>query len=104
MTREPLRVLILEHAPADAELSVAELERAAFEVHATVVGGRDEFLAELAREVYDVVLADYRLPDWSGLDAFADLRTYGWETPFILVTDETWPRLGFHRGPRAARG
>ena len=86
MTREPLRVLILEHAPADAELSVAELERAAFEVHATVVGGRDEFLAELAREVYDVVLADYRLPDWSGLDAFADLRTYGWETPFILVT------------------
>jgi excinuclease ABC subunit C len=24
--------------------------------------------------------------------------------PFILITDETWPRLGFHRGPRAAPG
>src|SRR6185436_11189125 len=24
--------------------------------------------------------------------------------PYILITDETWPRLGFHRGPRAAPG
>ena len=24
--------------------------------------------------------------------------------PFILITDETWPRLGFHRGPRATPG
>ncbi len=86
MSREPLRVLILEHTLADAELSIAELERAAYEVQATVVGGRDEFLAELAREAHDVVLADYRLPDWNGLEAFADLRTRGWETPFILVT------------------
>jgi PAS domain S-box-containing protein len=86
MTREPLRVLILEHTAADAELNVAELERAAYDVQATVVGGRDEFLAELARERHDVVLADYRLPDWNGLDAFAELRTRGWETPFILVT------------------
>jgi PAS domain S-box-containing protein len=83
---EPLRVLILEHTAADAELSVAELERAAYDVQATVVGGREEFLAELARQRHDVVLADYRLPDWNGLDAFADLRTHGWETPFILVT------------------
>jgi PAS domain S-box-containing protein len=86
MTREPLRVLILEHAPADAELTVAALERAAYDVQATVVAGRDEFLAALAGETYDVVLADYRLPDWNGLDAFADLRIHGWETPFILVT------------------
>ena len=86
MTREPLRVLILEHSPADAELTVAELERAAYDVRATVVGGREEFLAELTRDRHDVVLADYRLPDWTGLDAYADLRTHGWETPFILVT------------------
>ena len=86
MIREPLRVLILEHAAADAELTVAELERAGYDVQAMVVSGREEFLAELARDRHDVVLADYRLPDWNGLDAFADLRIHGWETPFILVT------------------
>src|SRR6202012_5080904 len=31
-------------------------------------------------------LADYRLPSWSGLDAFADLRAAGRDIPFLLVT------------------
>jgi two-component system, cell cycle sensor histidine kinase and response regulator CckA len=86
MTKPPLRVLILEHATADAELSVIELESAGFDVRADIVGTREEYLAQLGRRAHDIVLADYRLPDWTGMDALAALQAYGWDIPFILVT------------------
>jgi PAS domain S-box-containing protein len=86
VTAEPLRLVILEHTPADAELSLHELTRAGYAVTHRLATSRAEFLAQLDRAEFDVVLADYRLPDWTGLDAFAELRTRGFDQPFILVT------------------
>jgi two-component system cell cycle sensor histidine kinase/response regulator CckA len=84
--REPLRVLIIEHDPVDAELELATLERAGFEVTSTVLGTRGELEARLGESEFDIVLADYRLPGWTGMDAFNALRARGLDTPFIFVT------------------
>ncbi len=35
---------------------------------------------------YDVVLSDYRLPGWNGMEAFRALKDRGVEAPFILIT------------------
>src|SRR5258708_27456394 len=35
---------------------------------------------------YDLILAEYRLPDWTGLDALRWVRSSGVDIPFILVT------------------
>ena len=83
---EPLRVLMLEHVASDAELCVAELERAGYDVAADVVGTRNDFEDRVRANAYDVVLADYRLPDWTGMDALAVLRGHRKEVPLILVT------------------
>jgi len=45
-----------------------------------------EFVERLSAKAYDVVLADYRLPGWTGMDALELLRQQGKEIPFILVT------------------
>ena len=82
----PLRVLLLEHARPDAELVIQELEKAGFHCRAQIVGTRDEFLAQFPRFDFDIVLADYRLPGWTGLEALARLRQTGREIPFIFVT------------------
>ena len=82
----PLRVLIIEHSKPDVELCLRELERAGYEVSADVV---NDFVActEKIRNVsYDVILADYNLENFTGLDAFFELGRCGKETPFILVT------------------
>ena len=84
--RRSLRVLVLEHVPEDAELVLWELNRAGLELQADVVATREDFLARVKERVYDVVLADYRLPNWSGLDALDLLRRHGKEIPFFLVT------------------
>ncbi len=84
--RQPLHVLLIENDPADAELVQAELRRAGFEIVADVVQEFREFEAKLDDESYDMVLADYNLPGWNGLEALAGLRQRGHDVPFILVS------------------
>ena len=81
-----LRVLLVEHSPHDIELILFELRDSGFRVEPTLVETRDEFRRALKNGFFDAVLADYRLPSWSGLDAFADLRAAGRDIPFLLVT------------------
>ncbi|MEW5917847.1 MAG: response regulator, partial [Gemmatimonadota bacterium] len=82
----PLSVLIVEHDPADIELCILELQRGGFEVYADVVDDTDAFIARLANQTYDVILSDYRLPGWNGMEALQTLRAAGLDIPFILVT------------------
>jgi two-component system cell cycle sensor histidine kinase/response regulator CckA len=82
----PLRVLLVEDNPADIELCLRELKMAGYEVHADVVAAPEEFSQRLCGNDYDIVLADYRLPRWTGLEALEQLRQLGKDTPFLLVT------------------
>ncbi|MEO8200985.1 MAG: PAS domain S-box protein, partial [Gemmatimonadota bacterium] len=86
MTLTPLHVLFVEHNRTDVELCVAELQRASFDVHVDVAETPEQFAALLNLNPYDVVLADYRLPGWTGMDAFAVLKARSVDIPFILIT------------------
>jgi PAS domain S-box-containing protein len=80
------RILLLEDNTADAKMSLRELARAGFEIDSEVVFTSQEFIERFQSKRYDLILADYRLPDWTGLDALRWLRNVGIDTPFILVT------------------
>jgi two-component system cell cycle sensor histidine kinase/response regulator CckA len=83
----PLRVLVVEHTMADAELNLQQLQRAGFQCRPHIVGTNEEFLNHLGRFHYDIVLAGNRLPGWTGMDALREIRKSGSEIPFILVTE-----------------
>ncbi len=82
----PLRVLLVEHYRSDADLCLQELKRAGFEVHCDIVQSPEEFSERMRSGTYDIVLADYQLPQWTGIDVLALLRQLGNEIPFLLVT------------------
>ena len=84
--KRPVRVLFVEDNPADLELSLRELKKADLEVCADLVQSPDEFEERLRTTHYDIVLADYNLSGWTGMDALAFLREKGKDIPFILVT------------------
>lgn len=84
--RHRSRILLLEDNSADATLSLRELTRAGFEIDSEIVTTSKEFIERLHSQQYDLILADYRLPDWTGLEALRWLRSSGLDTPFILVT------------------
>ncbi|MDA2914265.1 PAS domain S-box protein, partial [Acidobacteriia bacterium AH_259_A11_L15] len=81
-----LRILLVEDNPADAELCLRELKKAGWEVVADVVQAPDDFAHRLETQPYDIVLADYGLPNWTGMGALEHLRRRRKYLPFILVT------------------
>jgi signal transduction histidine kinase len=83
---EPLRVLLIEDNPADAELLVAELNRGGYNVVIERVENAEAMRRALMREQWHVVVSDYSLPRFSGPEAMAILREFSPEVPFIIVS------------------
>ena len=68
------------------KLCQQELKKAGFEVTEDVVQTPEEFAVLVGAKPYDVVLADYNLPQWTGMDALKLLQQEKLDIPFILVT------------------
>jgi signal transduction histidine kinase len=83
---KPLRVLIFEDQPADAELSLHSLHAAGLAAEADIAMNLESLDRQLREQTYDVILADYGMPDATGMDAFAVTQQRAPNTPFLLVT------------------
>ena len=85
MPRE-LKILVLEDNPADAALIERELRfkdtRFFFQRAAT----KKEFVNALADFAPDLILADYKLPAYTGLEALRDVQDASFNIPLIIVT------------------
>src|SRR5918997_2187001 len=86
MRQDPLRILILEDVPMDAELVEYELERARIPFASRRVDSRDEFLRELEEFRPDLILSDYTLPRFDGMTALSLARERAPSIPFLIVT------------------
>lgn len=82
-----IRVLHLEDSEPDHALAMAYLQRAGLDVQTRRVESRTEF-AEALSQGWDVVLSDYHLPGFSGLEALQMLRDSALLLPFILVSGQ----------------
>jgi PAS domain S-box-containing protein len=80
-----LKVLIADDSPEDAELLVRELTRAGFTIEWQRVDLEAEYRSRLG-ENYDLVISDYRMPQFSGLRALEVLKERNLDIPFILVS------------------
>src|ERR1700688_1472363 len=81
-----LRVLHVEDNQLDVELVARALRKGGFSVSMVVVQAEAEFERQLPLHRPDVVIADYNLPQWKGMDALDVLRREGLEIPLILVS------------------
>src|SRR5947209_8316733 len=81
----PLRVLIVEDSPADAELLVHQLRRAGFEPEWKRVESEADFLAALP-ENPELVILDYSLPQFGAMRALHLSQERGVEVPIIVVS------------------
>ena len=82
----PLRALIVEDSDDDEALVLRELRRGGYEVSHERVDTEAAMTAALARDTWDVILSDYAMPQFSGLDALAFLRKTSLDVPFIIVS------------------
>jgi signal transduction histidine kinase len=84
--KQRLRLLLVEDSPSDAEIEITELRRNGFDVSADIADNGNRVRELLSISSYDLILADYRLPDFSGLETLTIVREKHLSTPVILVT------------------
>lgn len=82
----PLRLLLVEDSTDDADLMVRELTRAGFEVTVERVESAAELERALSQQTWDVVLSDYTLPSFGGLEALQLVQRLSRHLPFIIVS------------------
>ncbi|MDP9160110.1 MAG: response regulator [Acidobacteriota bacterium] len=83
-----LHLLLLENNPSDRAQILLELRSGGFDVRCEVVETALHFRAQLQNGCPDVVLANYNLGQWKGMEALAILRKKCLETPLIIVSGE----------------
>lgn len=81
-----LSILHLEDSLADHELVVHILERSGANFKVFHVDALPDFEQALISDKVDLVLADYHLAGFSGLEAWDWLQARGLDVPFILVS------------------
>jgi two-component system cell cycle sensor histidine kinase/response regulator CckA len=85
-TRKLLNVFLLEDNPDDAELEIHELRKGGFDVSFEVSRNRKEFLEKLSDIDADIILADYALPDITGIEAIHICQEKKIDIPIIFIT------------------
>jgi two-component sensor histidine kinase len=81
-----LRILLLEDSALDAELVTEALIDAGLPVAIERVVSADEFTRAVRDESWDLILADYLLPAFNGLNALEIAREMALATPFVFVS------------------
>ena len=81
----PLRVLIVEDSEEDTLLIVRELKRGGFDPIHERIETAEAMKAALSTKTWDLILSDYSMPHFSGLEALKLFKASGLDLPFIIV-------------------
>jgi PAS domain S-box-containing protein len=83
---KPLHILMVEDSEDDATLLLRELGRGGLEIISERVDSADALSAALERNVWDIILADYSIPGFSGMAALTLVQAKALDIPFIIVS------------------
>lgn len=85
-TPHPFQILHLEDSALDHELVKLALKRSNEDCRLTRVESLEEFAHLVKTSDFDAILADYRLPGFTALDAWSILQNQVQQPPFILLS------------------
>jgi DNA-binding NtrC family response regulator len=94
-----LSILLVEDSEGDAQLLLRALRRADYEPDVEIVQTEKQMAEALRKRHWDLVLSDWVLPEFSGLEALRLHRNSGLRIPFIIVSG----RIGIEAAVEAMR-
>jgi signal transduction histidine kinase len=99
--KPPVRILHLEDSRVDHALVRYALQRSQMACELTLVDTMDDLQVQLETASFDILLADYHLPGFTGLDAWALAQELRPELPFVVLSGaigESAAVEAMHRG------
>ncbi|MCC5887996.1 MAG: response regulator [Gammaproteobacteria bacterium] len=85
-SQENIQLLLVEDSEDDAELIRRELAGAGMRCRMERVYTRDALLDRLAAQRWDIILSDFAMPGFNGLEAFQVVEALDLDVPFIFVS------------------
>lgn len=83
-----IRVLIVEDYETDALLYLRELNEGGYSIQFERVESGEQFCEALDRSRWDVIVADFRIPDFGACQALSEMKARGMDAPFVVVSNE----------------
>ncbi|HEX9020615.1 MAG TPA: PAS domain S-box protein [Nitrospirota bacterium] len=83
---KPLNILLVEDSEDDALLIIREMRRGGYEPLHERVETAEAMAEAFGRKQWDLVISDYLMPKFSGLQALELYKKAGQDVPFIIVS------------------
>jgi len=84
--RVPLRVLMIEDSEDDAYIVLSELKQGNYDIAFERVDNREALQSNLVARAWDLVISDFAMPQFSGIEALKLVRSSNADIPFIFIS------------------
>jgi len=84
--KELLKILLVEDSELDALLIVKLLQRGGYKIHWEMVETAEDMGKALQKNQWDLILSDYNMPRFNGMEALKVYQSHNLDIPFILVS------------------
>lgn len=84
--KENLRILVVEDSEDDALLLLHHIEKSGYTIDYERVETAESMSVLLKEKTWDIVLSDYVMPHFNGLEALSSLKESGIDIPFIIIS------------------
>ena len=82
----PLQILLIEDSEDDAELVLRAVRLGGYQPLAERFSSATEVRTALEKKTWDLVICDYVMPGFGGLEALELFKQKGLDVPFIIVS------------------
>lgn len=88
-TEKPIKILYVEDIQVEAEIALREIKKAGIQVSCLIVETKDSFISALNEFNPDVIISDYSMPCFDGMQALKISLERDPFLPFIMITGPT---------------
>jgi diguanylate cyclase (GGDEF)-like protein/PAS domain S-box-containing protein len=82
----PLRVLCVDDCEEDVVLIIETLKAGGYAPAYRQVCTREDVISALEQHAWDIVISDYSMPQFDGLEVLSIVKERGFDIPFLLVS------------------
>lgn len=86
MATSSIKALIVEDSEDDAELIVRLIKKSGYSLYHKRIDTSNQMEEALNNKEWDIIISDYKMPNFSGIKALEILNQSGLDIPFILVS------------------
>jgi PAS domain S-box-containing protein len=81
-----LRILVVEDSEDDTLLILHQIKKGGYDFYYERVDTAEKMIAALREKTWDIILSDYAMPHFNGLEALKILKETGIDLPFIIIS------------------